>query len=35
MIKVLKKIWDFAGVEQKHIKKSIIIGIFYAIFHMS
>lgn len=34
MIQVLKKIWKFAGDEQKNIKKSIFWGFFYAIFHM-
>ncbi|GAA6396187.1 ABC transporter ATP-binding protein [Solibaculum mannosilyticum] len=34
MIEVLKKIWRFAGEEQKNIRKSIIGGFFYAIFHM-
>ena len=34
MIEVLKKIWRFAGKEQKNIRKSMIGGFFYAIFHM-
>lgn len=34
MIEVFKKIWLFAGKEQKNIKKSVIIGFIYAIFHM-
>ena len=34
MIGVLKKIWRFAGKEQKNINKSIFWGFFYAVFHM-
>lgn len=34
MIEVLKKIWQFAGPEQKNINKSIFWGFFYALFHM-
>lgn len=34
MLNVLMKIWHFAGEEQKNIKKSIVLGFFYAIFHM-
>ena len=34
MIGVLKKIWDFAGEEQGNIQKSMILGFFYAVFHM-
>ena len=34
MIGVLKKIWDFAGEEQDNIRKSMILGFFYAVFHM-
>lgn len=34
MIEVLKKIWRFAGEEQKNIRKSMIGGFFFAIFHM-
>ena len=34
MIEVLKKIWHFAGKEQKNISKSIFWGFFYAVFHM-
>ena len=34
MIAVLKKIWRFAGEEQKNIRKSILGGFFFAIFHM-
>ena len=33
MIGVLKKIWDFAGEEQDNIRKSMILGFFYAVFH--
>ena len=29
MIEVLKKIWRFAGEEQKNIRKSMIGGFFY------
>ena len=34
MIEVLKKIWHFAGKEQKNISRSIFWGFFYAVFHM-
>ena len=34
MINVLKKLWQFAGEEQKGIKKSVVLGFFFAIFHM-
>ena len=34
MIGVLKKIWNFAGEEQGNIRKSMILGFFYAVFHM-
>lgn len=34
MIAVLKKLYQFAGEEQKNINKSIFWGFFYAIFHM-
>ena len=34
MIGVLKKIWRFAGEEQGNIRKSMILGFFYAVFHM-
>ncbi len=34
MINVLKKLWQFAGEEQKEIKKSVVLGFFFAIFHM-
>lgn len=34
MINALRKIWQFAGEEQKQINKSVILGFFYAIFHM-
>ena len=34
MIGVLKKIWDFAGEEQGNIRKSMILGFFYAVFHI-
>ncbi len=34
MIGVLKKIWKFAGKEQKNINKSIFWGFFYAVFYM-
>ncbi|WP_353096139.1 ABC transporter ATP-binding protein [Tissierella praeacuta] len=33
MIGVFKKIWDFAGSEQKNIRNSIILGFINAIFH--
>lgn len=34
MINALMKIWKFAGEEQKEIKKSVVLGFFYAIFQM-
>lgn len=34
MIAVLKKLYQFAGEEQKNINKSTFWGFFYAIFHM-
>ena len=34
MIGVLRKIWRFAGEEQGNIRKSMILGFFYAVFHM-
>ena len=34
MIEVLRKIWRFAGKEQRNIRKSMVLGFFYAIFHM-
>ena len=34
MIEVLRKIWRFAGEEQRNIRKSMVLGFFYAIFHM-
>jgi len=34
MINVFKRIWEFAGAEQGEIKKSVIIGFIYAVFHM-
>ena len=34
MIEVLRKIWRFAGQEQGNIRKSMVLGFFYAIFHM-
>ena len=34
MIAVLKKLYRFAGEEQKNINKSIFWGFFYAVFHM-
>ena len=34
MIEVLKKIWRFAGEEQRNIRKSIVGGFFFALFHM-
>ena len=34
MIEVLRKIWCFAGEEQRNIRKSMVLGFFYAIFHM-
>jgi len=33
MIKVFKKIWDFSGVEQGNIRKSIIAGFLHAVFN--
>ena len=34
MIEILKKIWRFAGEEQKNIRTSIIDCFFFAVFHM-
>ncbi len=34
MLEIFKKIWRFAGEEQKNIKKSILLGFVNAIFHM-
>lgn len=34
MLNALKKIWRFAGKEQKNINGSIAVGFIYAIFHM-
>ncbi len=34
MIEVLRNIWRFAGAEQNNIRKSMVLGFFYAIFHM-
>ncbi|MDO5294263.1 MAG: ABC transporter ATP-binding protein [bacterium] len=34
MIKIFKKIWDFAGEEQKYIKRSIVMAFLNAVFHM-
>lgn len=34
MIEIFRKIWRFAGEEQKNIRNSIIIGFLNAIFHM-
>ena len=34
MIGVLQKIWMFAGEERGNINKSVILGFFYALFHM-
>lgn len=34
MIEIFKKIWVFAGKEQKNIKKSVFLGFINAIFHM-
>ena len=34
MIEIFRKIWRFAGEEQKNIRSSIIIGFINAIFHM-
>lgn len=34
MLGALKKIWRFAGNEQGNIRKSILVGFLYAIFHM-
>lgn len=33
MLKVFKKIWNFSKEEQGNIKKSIIAGLFHAIFN--
>ena len=33
MIEVFRKIWDFAGVEQGNIKKSVIAGFIHAVFN--
>ncbi|MFV0412813.1 MAG: ABC transporter ATP-binding protein, partial [Oscillospiraceae bacterium] len=33
MINVFKKIWRFSGIEQKNIRKSVILGFINAIFH--
>ena len=33
MIGVFKKIWDFAGTEQKNIRNSILSGFVNAMFH--
>ncbi len=33
-MEVLRKIWRFAGDEQGNIRKSMVLGFFYAIFHM-
>ena len=32
MIEVLRKIWRFAGEEQRNIRKSMVLGFFYAIY---
>ncbi|MDO5521862.1 MAG: ABC transporter ATP-binding protein [bacterium] len=34
MIGIFKKIWDFAGEEQKQIKRSIVMAFLNAVFHM-
>ncbi len=34
MIEIFRKIWKFAGKEQKNIRNSIILGFINAIFHM-
>lgn len=34
MLKVYKKIWDFAQSEQANIKKSVVIGFLFAVFYM-
>ena len=34
MLNALKKIWQFADEERKEINKSVVLGFFYAIFHM-
>ncbi|SHO53668.1 ABC transporter ATP-binding protein [Anaerocolumna xylanovorans] len=34
MIEIFKKIWRFAGEEQKNIKKSVAVGFLNAVFHM-
>ena len=33
MISAFKKIWDFAGSEQKNIKRSIVLALFHSIFY--
>lgn len=34
MLEVFKKIWAFSGVESRKLKKSIMIGFFFALFNM-
>jgi len=34
MIEIFRKIWLFAGEEQKNIRNSILVGFLNAIFHM-
>lgn len=34
MIEVLKKIWRFAKTEQGNINRSVVLGFFYAVFHI-
>ena len=34
MIEILRKIWRFAGEEQKNIRTSVIGCFFFAVFHM-
>lgn len=34
MIGALKIIWQFAGPEKKYINQSVILGFFFAVFHM-
>ena len=33
MISAFKKIWDFAGSEQKNIKKSIVLALLHSVFY--
>ena len=34
MIQALRKIWQFAGEESRQINGSVILGFFFAVFHM-